>query len=268
MGIVDFFRSLFGRKSDACQAAIIRTEVSSVDDASGDEMVSSTAAATYAKRDQFWATIGTVEPDVIAFLINPQFRGEPAWPGTRQAYRVIRRPRSIIIASDGLSDPFDDVAGMGNGFEMELFIETPDIPKEMAGLDGNVAALGGSWAFVILKHVCAQIAEAGGIRQKLEKLDVLSMELPGVSGEPALLKQLPKEFISADDCIGILIGGPKPDFLALISDMPLSPVLMVPVVLLTAAELDVVRCDGAAGPKTVVANLSTAGIGHVSRLGR
>ena len=268
MGMLDFLKSLLGKKAERDNAAAARAIASVSEVAPSADTAPDAADITYAKRDQHWATVGAVEPDVIAFLINPQFRGEPAWPGTRQAYRVVRRAQSIIIASDGLSDPFYDAAGMGNGFEMELFIETPDIPKEMAGLDGNVAGLGGSWAFIILKHVCAQIAEAGGIKEKLERLDVLSMEFPGVSEEPALMKQLPKEFISDDDCIGILIGAPKPDFPALLSDMPLSPVLLVPIVLLTASELDVVRRDGAAGRTSVVADLSNTGIGHVSRLNR
>lgn len=261
MGVLEFLKTLFGKSTAAVSPS---AQTAPLNDDAGSEA----AAETYAKRDHHWATIGRVEPDVIAFMINPQFRGEPAWPGTRQAYRVIRRPHSVILASDGLSDPFDDGDGTRNGYEMELFIETADVPNGMSGLDGNVAALGGSWAFIILKHVCAQIAEAGGVMDRLERLQALSMELPGVSEEPALLQQLPKEFISDDDCVGILIGAPKPDFPALIPNMPLSPVLLVPIVLLTAAELDVVRGAGAAGRNTVVAKLISAGSGHISRLSR
>lgn len=261
MGVRDFLRSLFGAKT-AAETAV------AADEAPDDTARSQVAAETYAKRDAYWATVGAVEPYVIAFLINPQFMGEPAWPGIRQAYRVIRKPRSIILASDGLSDPFDDADGMGNGFEMELFIETPDIPAEFTGAEGNVAAFGGSWAFVILKHVCAQIADAGGIRQTLDKLLVLSMEFPGVRSESALVAQLPPQFISDDDCIGILIGAPVPGFPALIADMPLSPVAMVPIVLITATELDEIRRDGAAGRAAVVARRIEAGTGHVTHLRR
>ncbi|MEG1052532.1 MAG: hypothetical protein RSF79_10870, partial [Janthinobacterium sp.] len=65
-------------------------------------------AAACAARDAFYGTLGTVDADVLAPLVNPAFMGGPRWPSLRQAWRVIRRPDSIVIASDGLSDPFED----------------------------------------------------------------------------------------------------------------------------------------------------------------
>jgi hypothetical protein len=45
--------------------------------------------------DRHWHSVGTVERDVIAYMISPSFRGGPDWPSTRQAYRVVRRGDSI-----------------------------------------------------------------------------------------------------------------------------------------------------------------------------
>ena len=68
--------------------------------------------ASYHARDVCWQQLGTVDPDVLGHIINPAFMGGPRWPALRQAFRVVRRPNgNVIIASDGLSDPFDDVEG-------------------------------------------------------------------------------------------------------------------------------------------------------------
>ncbi|WP_308721347.1 hypothetical protein [Komagataeibacter xylinus] len=72
----------------------------------------------------YWKTIGAVDDDVISYMINPMFSGAPAWPNTRQAYRVIRTAGSLIVASDGLSDPFvgTDMTDT-SGFGLEVYLE-------------------------------------------------------------------------------------------------------------------------------------------------
>jgi len=94
------------------------------------------------------------------------------------------------------------------------------------------------------------------------------MELPGLSRSRALSKQLPPGFGTADDAIGILIGQPKPDFPDLITDMPLSPVAIVPVTLVLADELLLLRSSDASADRTIVARLKAAGIGHKIALQR
>ena len=62
-------------------------------------------------REDCWQQIGTLEPLVLSHLVNPALMGGPRWPAMRQAFRVVRRPNgNVIIASDGLSDPFDDIS--------------------------------------------------------------------------------------------------------------------------------------------------------------
>ncbi len=220
--------------------------------------------------DRHWQAVGHCEQDVLGFAISPSFMGGPHWPSTRQAYRIVRRNERILLATEGLSDPFDGVQGddLGNGFEMELFIETPDIPDHAQGAVGDVSPFADSWTFELLRCVAGTVADAGGYRSRLERYGVLSLELPGVSQSRAMSEQLPAHFVSADDCAGVLIGGPAPDFPTRLDDMPLSPVTLVPVVLITAAELDYVRNGGAQAREDLAARLNAAGLGHVSHLQR
>src|SRR5262245_17951131 len=82
--------------------------------------------ATYQARDRFVSSLGVVDPDVLAPLINPSFRGGPMWPDLRQAWRVVRREAHTIVISDGLSDPFSDEPEPNAGFGMEVLAETAD----------------------------------------------------------------------------------------------------------------------------------------------
>ncbi len=65
--------------------------------------------ASCAARGACWQTVGQVDSDVLAHLINPAFVGAPRWPALRQAFTVVRRPetQTVVLASDGLSDPWD-----------------------------------------------------------------------------------------------------------------------------------------------------------------
>lgn len=218
--------------------------------------------------DRHWNSVGTVERDVLSYLISPSFSGGPYWPSTRQAYRVVRRGDTIILATEGLSDPFDDTEGMGNGFEMELFVETADIPEHARGPVGEVDPFKRSWAFELLEHVAKTVADAGGITHQLDQYGALSLELPGLSQSHHMSDQLPKLFVTDDDSTGVLLGAPEPDFPTQLDDMPLSPVRLVPVVLITAAELEYVRSGGRAAREDLVSRLTAAGVGHMSSLHR
>ncbi|VVM98542.1 hypothetical protein PS683_03210 [Pseudomonas fluorescens] len=246
---MNFFKKLFGSstKSDVPAPTPNAAESPEPDAANQAARV-----ATADCLDRHWQSVGTVEKDVLAYLISPSLTGGPYWPSTRQAYRVVRRGNNIVLATDGLSDPFDDAEGLGNGFEMELFLETADIPDNARGTLGDVDPLRHSWAFELLEHVAKTVANAGGITHPLENHGVLSLELPGFSQSHLMSDQLPDLFVTA------------PDFPTRLDDMPLSPVQLVPVVLITAAELEYVRTGGRAAREDLVARLQAAGVGHVS----
>lgn len=222
-------------------------------------------AQSAAARDAFWSRLGTVETDVLGHLISPTLMGGPAWPTTRQAYRVIRRPTgTVIIATDGLSDPFSENAP-GNGFGMELFIETGAIDPEHLGTPGSISGLSKSWAFEVLSHSAGTVADAGGITGQLDQYGALSMELPGVSQSHSIGAQVPAHYVTPDDALGVMLGVP-PDFATDVPDMPLSPVRMVAVTVITAAELEAVRAGGAETRKALVAELAARGTHHRSAL--
>jgi hypothetical protein len=181
---------------------------------------------------------------------------------------IIRRDHPIILATDGMSDPFDLIEGEGNGFGMELFLETSDIPAELAGEKGDLGDIMKSWAFSLLKDVADMVADAGGYVPMLDRHGVLSMEFSGVSESSPFSGQLSARFITGDDCVGVLVGRPDPDFPTRFDDMPLSPVRMVPVVLITAAELEYVREGGAAARRELTARLAASPSGHRADLNR
>ncbi len=136
---------------------------------------------------------------------------------------MVRRGDTIILATEGLSDPFDDTEGMGNGFEMELFVETADIPEHAYGPVGEVDPFKGSWAFELLEHVAKTVADAGGITHQLDQYGTLSLELPGLSQSHHMGDQLPKLFVTDDDSTGVLLGAPEPDFSTQLDDMLFVP---------------------------------------------
>ena len=233
-----------------------------------DERHQALLAATCAARDRRWASIGRLEEDGIGYLIAPGLIGGPPWPTLRQAYRVIRTPTSIVLATEGLADPFEDNEPAINGFGMELFIETRDIPADLSGTVGDISAMKNSWAFALLENVGRMVADAGGLAPQLERHGSLSVELPGLGEHESLAQQVPSRFITDDKTVGVILGAPLPTYPTLIEDTPLSPVRLIPVVLLTAAELERLRAGSAETRHELVARLGASQTGHFSDLGR
>lgn len=261
MGLKDVIQGLFGKKPTAVPEPIARVDP---------ERYQTLLDETHAAMDRHWQKVGYVESDVIAEIIPSVFMGGPAWPTIRQAYRIVRRENSILLTTDGMSDPFDEEGAdvPGNGFGMELFIETADIPAEFAGSRGDVAEIKHAWAFELLDHLAAVVADRGGIREDIEGSGCISTELPGVSDTRAIKFQVPERFITDDDSIGLLFGGPAPDFPSLVPDAPQRPVMLIPVVLLTADELSHIRANGREGRAQIIEALKRSPVGFRSDLTR
>jgi hypothetical protein len=207
----------------------------------------------HARLDKYWAAIGASDPDLIAYMINPMFQGKPAWPNTRQAYRVVRPPGSLIIASDGLSDPFvgsdrTDVQGFG----CEVYIEAP----QFAGAD--FTTLRDSWAFRVIENFAMNVADWGGLSHQVAKLGVLSTEfnMRGI---------LPDAVLTADGDAGFLVNLAPSDRPKRIDDMPFGPIDIIAVTLLAPSELEQLRTGGAAARGVLTAARGGA-TGHTSRL--
>lgn len=211
--------------------------------------------AGYHARAAFWDKIGPSDDDFISYLINPQFEGKPAWPNTRQAYRVVRPPGALIIASDGLSDPFvgtstDHVSGFG----MEVFIETGDLA------DADVETLRASWAFRLIESFAMSVADWGNFVQHVRRYGVASLELPADD-------VLPAAWLTRGGMAGFLVNMPAAGRAAEVA-LPFGPALMVPLTLLRPAELALVIDGGAAARRQVADRLDALGSGHRSSLTR
>lgn len=184
---------------------------------------------TYAARDQYAETLGTVEPDVLAPLINPQFMGGPSWPDLRQAWRVIRRGQSTIVMSDGLADPFSDEPDENAGFELEVLAETPDELSEQ---------LQTTWLFDLAYQVSQQCAHHGGVRALIDRLGLISLELP--------LSSVLEPVATENETAGVLLGIAPPDFDAKYEG-PCGTVRVITAKLLWPSELEYAAEEGKAG---------------------
>jgi hypothetical protein len=180
-----------------------------------------------------WSTWGSVDEDVLTLLLSPERMGGPPWPSARQAFRLARRPGAVLLASDGLSDPFDDSWQHGevprNGFEVEFYAATAD----------NVRVGPGSWLWDLvweMSQFAADRQHHSGQQYAglIDELGLLSTELFNV-GIP---QQYQQRFINAQGRVGVLLGlgvyGEPPSARI---DGPLSPIRLVNVKLLTVAEL-------------------------------
>ncbi len=72
-----------------------------------DELLEQSSAA----RERVWRSLGSLEPFALGQSPgSSSLMAGPKWPAVRQSFRVIHRPSgNVMIVSDGLSDPFDDI---------------------------------------------------------------------------------------------------------------------------------------------------------------
>ncbi|MBX7077534.1 MAG: hypothetical protein K1X88_00020 [Nannocystaceae bacterium] len=190
------------------------------------------ANATHEALTQAWSRWGTLDADVLTHLINPAFMGGPRWPAMRQAYRVARRDGAVLLASDGLADPFDDGPTDVNGCGLEFYAITRDPLERVAG----------SWLWDVVWQMSNFAAGHGGIRSLLDELGVLSTELYDV-GIPA---EHAARFVNEHGRVGVLLGVADPHVPALVAG-PRSSIRLVAVTLLTLDELALAASGGGAG---------------------
>jgi hypothetical protein len=137
-----------------------------------------------AAREAAWRTLGELEEESIVPIVP----GGPAWPGQRQAWRVIHREgRRLLLVTDGLSDPFPGEEVPSVGFGLELAIETDEPVKDVQG----------SWALGVLQRVANEVAEHERVR-KAALTSLLTMEVSG--------KGMPKSLVTEEGRVGVLLG--------------------------------------------------------------
>jgi len=216
--------------------------------------------ATGAARDACYALLGDVEPDVLAPLVNPALVGGPAWPAMRQAWNVIYRRGSTLLASNGLSDPFEparaDPRGVSHadrlGFGVEVYAEMRGQPLQ---------DLARSWFFDLVYQVSQNVAHHGQFHRLIERHGVLSMLLE--------VKGLPPHWVSPEGMAGMLIGldaGSVPASF----DTARGPVRLLAVTLLHPREVAFMErsADILGNRRTLAERLSALPGGHINDLGR
>lgn len=203
-------------------------------------------AAAHAARLAFWRTLGDASDDVLAPLIGPALLGGTRWP-TRPAWRVITRSARTAIASDALSDPWDDEYGIG--FGLELWIET----------DTTLGVVIGSWMLAAIQEVSYTCAGHGGVRQLMDELHTISVEISG--------RAFPPELHNEHGRVGVLLGTPADDVPQWIT-MPEGRTRLVPLTVLTLPELQYVVKNGEHGRNELARALAASPLGFRSRLDR
>jgi hypothetical protein len=197
-------------------------------------------------RDAFWARWGQVEPDVLAHAINPSFQGGPRWPALRQAWRVVRRGPLTLIASDGLSYPFDSDwdDATGPGFGLEVFAVTPD----RVGRPANR-----TWLMQLVWNASQLAADNQTFRELLDKHGVISTQLYDVN--------VPPECKLDDGSVGVLLNVQDrgPNAVPTSMTIPMGDVLAVNVKLLTRLEAKFGVANGAKG-RAAIAERFTASV--------
>ena len=222
----------------------------------GKEAGAQMLAAACAARDAFYATLGAVDGDVLAPLVNPAFMGGPRWPSLRQAWRVIRRADSIIIASDGLSDPFedDDDVFVPRGHLLEVCIEAP-----LSAFDGRPVQA--SWLFDVIYQVSQNVADHGSIDLLVQRHGSVSMVLD--------VREAPAGLEDGDEQVGVLLA-PGTATIAPSFDTPYGTVMLLTATVLQPAELAFIggAADKGQSRRDLAAALAASPTGQLSVAGR
>lgn len=184
-------------------------------------------------RQQFWEGIGKVHEDVVVPMINPAFMSGVAWPSLSQSFIKVDTAEGTIIATEGLSDPYDDFDANPqrqafNGIGCELYIECDEILKDFDKVKD-------SWQFSILYQAAQLAAGNPDMYNMMEQYGRISTELYHCS--------VPTKYISRNQRTGVLLGlhsQTVPTHVAL----SLESVRMVNVKLLSLKELKYINKKG------------------------
>jgi hypothetical protein len=217
-----------------------------------DELMRRTAQA----RNAAWSTWGTVDEDVFTHLISPMFMGGPKWPGTRQGFRAVRRPDEVLLASDGLADPYDDEddgAVARNGLGHECYATTADPLDQLPG----------TWLWDLVWQTSQFAAGHGGLAGLLDEMTLLSTELYDV-GIPDSHRA---RFVNADERVAVMLGLEDTAPPSTV-DGPLSPIRLINIKLMTLDELDHVLAHNEEGRRELARRYAAQGRPLASGLDR
>ena len=214
-----------------------------------------------------WSGWGRLETDVLSHAVNPSLTGGPRWPAMRQAYRVARKGKVVLVASDGLSDPYEDedddeVTGDENGVGLELFAATDD-PVDRPDVRDPVRSVGATWLHDLVFQTSQIAAQHGTLGPMLDELGLVTLELWNVKIPETHHERF---FNSAGRTTVLLSAGAAPIPTRIAG--PLSPIRLVHVQLLTLAELGFVLSGGITARRELADRLRAQKVAPLSRLDR
>ena len=203
-----------------------------------------------ALRLRHWQRLGELEEAPLTYIGDPTLHGAPAWPAGRQCYQILRRTGSLIVATDGLSDPFVATrATEESGYGVEIFVEIPGAEAI------DRAMIRESWVFALIEIVAQNIAGFGGIADRIEREGVVAMSVP-------LLDPPEPDWVDDIGFTAVLIGLPARRAAARL-DLPFGPMRFLAVTLLRPAEA-VFAARSAANRAALADRLRDTGHEHLS----
>jgi len=243
---MSWLKRMLGRSSRGATGG--RAALAAVQDAELDSLIESSAAS----RHRYWSRLGTVDTEVLGQLIASPFNaGMPVWPSGREVYLVVRRAHTVLLATDGLSDPNDREFRKRNGHGVELFIEVPATA---------LATPIGSPYLDLLIQMARNVAHSRGTLERWRKLQLLSMELPADMDTARL--------VNAEGRQVVLLGMPGFDYVRAIDGMPLSETKAMAMTIVHPADFAKIKSQGGQGRARLAEALERSGHGHVSDLER
>lgn len=184
-------------------------------------------AAAEARR-AMWSAVGEVDDYVVSHLVNPAFMGGPRWPALRQAFLKVTLPGGLaIIASDGLSDPWDDETESNVGLGVEVYWIAP-----LA--DVAVADLARHWQFSALYQLAQNIVFHGSPVSALGTYGAISMTISPTEAAPDDWYASPQD-IEMGSVFGMTLAGVPREV-----QLPGGPVRLAGAAPLRPDELDAV----------------------------
>jgi len=204
-------------------------------------------------RKEFWEKVGSLSPDVLTPLINPAFAGQPIWPNFSERFLIIKADKTLIIASDGLSDDFRNNPEPNDGLGIELYVET-DAPEIV---NMPIDQLKSSWFFQLLKQAVLNALESNAYQNAAFKYKTFSSEFYDVN--------VPKNFLNEQNRVGVLIGMESEKVPSKLS-YENSEILMLSVTLLNLEDLNHIVQNGSVGREEITKKLIASGKKNLSRM--
>ncbi|WP_157535361.1 hypothetical protein [Nocardia inohanensis] len=184
--------------------------------------------ATWDALDTAWNSWGRKDRRVIAQQNSPAFIDGPEWPALRQAHLIVRRDDALMVASSGLSDPAEwDNSPNTNGFELEVYAISPDVP-----VDSGTVEVAASWLGQTVMTVSNLVARYGfQVIRMLEHYGLITIPIDNAVLPPEAVGT----YLDAGGQMVVMLGLTDREVPGFV-DGPLSRIRLVNIKILTAAE--------------------------------